>query len=95
MDIRIPTNTLHAIPTTYLYYLEGLQEIVDWEKIIQLQSTDGSFLSSPASTAAVLMRTANTKCLEFLNFVLMKFGNHGIIFFYENTLYFRIYVNAI
>jgi len=73
---RILTDALYAVPTTFLYYLEGLQEIVDWEKIIKLQSKDGSFLSSPASTAAVFMHTGNTKCLEYLNFVLMKFGNH-------------------
>lgn len=73
---RIPTDALYALPTTLLYSLEGLQEIVDWEKIIKLQSKDGSVLSSPASTAAVFMRTGNKKCLEFLNFALKKFGNH-------------------
>uniref|UniRef100_F2XFB2-2 Isoform 2 of Bifunctional levopimaradiene synthase, chloroplastic n=1 Tax=Picea sitchensis TaxID=3332 RepID=F2XFB2-2 len=73
---RLPTNILYALPTTLLYSLEGLQEIVDWQKIIKLQSKDGSFLTSPASTAAVFMRTGNKKCLEFLNFVLKKFGNH-------------------
>nr|M4HYC8.1 RecName: Full=Monofunctional pimaradiene synthase; Short=PcmPIM1 [Pinus contorta]AFU73868.1 monofunctional pimaradiene synthase [Pinus contorta] len=72
----IPTDTLYTVPTTFLYYLEGLQEIIDCQKIIKLQSKDGSFLSSPASTAAVFMCTGNTKCLEFLNFVLIKFGNH-------------------
>nr|M4HYP3.1 RecName: Full=Monofunctional isopimaradiene synthase, chloroplastic; Short=PcmIso1; Flags: Precursor [Pinus contorta]AFU73866.1 monofunctional isopimaradiene synthase [Pinus contorta] len=74
---RIPTDLLYTVPTIFLYYLEGLQEIVEWHKIIKLQSKDGSFLSSPASTAAVFMSTGNTKCLEFLNFVLMKFGNHA------------------
>nr|3S9V_A Chain A, Abietadiene synthase, chloroplastic [Abies grandis]3S9V_B Chain B, Abietadiene synthase, chloroplastic [Abies grandis]3S9V_C Chain C, Abietadiene synthase, chloroplastic [Abies grandis]3S9V_D Chain D, Abietadiene synthase, chloroplastic [Abies grandis] len=73
---RIPTDVLYALPTTLLYSLEGLQEIVDWQKIMKLQSKDGSFLSSPASTAAVFMRTGNKKCLDFLNFVLKKFGNH-------------------
>nr|ACC54559.1 putative abietadiene synthase [Pinus densiflora] len=73
---RLPPDLLYALPTTLLYSLEGLQEIVDWEKIMKLQSKDGSSLSSPASTAAVFMRTGNKKCLEFLNFVLKKFGNH-------------------
>nr|AFU73872.1 putative monofunctional diterpene synthase [Pinus contorta] len=73
---RISTCVLYTAPTILLYYLEGLQEIVDWHKIIKLQSKDGSFLGSPASTATVFMRTGNIKCLEFLNFVLMKFGNH-------------------
>nr|M4HYC6.1 RecName: Full=Bifunctional levopimaradiene synthase, chloroplastic; Short=PcLAS2; AltName: Full=Diterpene synthase; Includes: RecName: Full=Levopimaradiene synthase; AltName: Full=Abieta-7,13-diene synthase; AltName: Full=Neoabietadiene synthase; Includes: RecName: Full=Copalyl diphosphate synthase; Flags: Precursor [Pinus contorta]AFU73863.1 levopimaradiene/abietadiene synthase [Pinus contorta] len=73
---RLPSDLLYALPTTLLYSLEGLQEIVDWEKIMKLQSKDRSFLSSPSSTAAVFMRTGNKKCLEFLNFVLKKFGNH-------------------
>ncbi|KAH9301878.1 hypothetical protein KI387_013461, partial [Taxus chinensis] len=72
----IPVNVIHAIPTTILYSLEGLQEIIDWEKIMKLQSKDGSFLSSPASTAAVFMRTGDRKCLDFLSFVLNKFADH-------------------
>ncbi|KAH9317858.1 hypothetical protein KI387_019627 [Taxus chinensis] len=73
---KIPVNVIHAIPTTILYSLEGLQEIIDWEKIMKLQSKDGSFLSSPASTAAVFMRTGDRKCLDFLSFVLNKFADH-------------------
>nr|H8ZM73.1 RecName: Full=Bifunctional cis-abienol synthase, chloroplastic; AltName: Full=Diterpene synthase TPS4; Short=AbdiTPS4; Flags: Precursor [Abies balsamea]AEL99953.1 diterpene synthase TPS4 [Abies balsamea] len=72
----ITTNVLYTIQTTLLYSLEGLHEIVDFDKIIKLQSKDGSFLGSPASTAAVFMQTGNTKCLEFLEFVLRKFRNH-------------------
>ncbi|GLJ48427.1 hypothetical protein SUGI_1022160 [Cryptomeria japonica] len=74
---KIPLNVVHAIPTTILYSLEGLQEIIDWDKIMNLQSKDGSFLSSPASTAAVFMRTGDKKCLEFLSFVLNKFQDHA------------------
>ncbi|KAH9317871.1 hypothetical protein KI387_019640, partial [Taxus chinensis] len=73
---KIPLNVIHAIPTTILYSLEGLQEIIDWNKIMKLQSKDGSFLSSPASTAAVFMRTGDKKSLEFLSFVLNKFEDH-------------------
>ena len=60
----------------------------------KLQSKDGSFLSSPASTAAVFMHTGNKKCLEFLNFVLKKFGNHGInmtIRFRSSALFFSLF----
>nr|WJJ50359.1 diterpene synthase 5 [Cephalotaxus harringtonia] len=73
---KIPLNVIYSIPTTILYSLEGLQEIIDWNKIMKLQSKDGSFLSSPASTAAVFMRTGDKKCLEFLSFVLNKFADH-------------------
>nr|QWV53997.1 copalyl diphosphate synthase-like 1 [Chamaecyparis formosensis] len=74
---KIPLNVVHTIPTTILYSLEGLQEIIDWDKIMKLQSKDGSFLSSPASTAAVFMRTGDKKCLDFLSFVLNKFQDHA------------------
>nr|UPQ49781.1 levopimaradiene synthase [Phylloglossum drummondii] len=72
---RIPIDYFHTRPTTILYSLEGLQSLVDWNRILDLQSPDGSFLSSPASTACVLMHTGNQKCLDFLNSVLPRFNN--------------------
>ncbi|KAJ7553191.1 hypothetical protein O6H91_06G087400 [Diphasiastrum complanatum] len=72
---RIPTDYFHTHPTTILYSLEGLQSLVDWNRILNFQSKDGSFLSSPASTACVLMHTGNQKCLDFLNSVLPRFNN--------------------
>ncbi|GLJ48438.1 hypothetical protein SUGI_1022410 [Cryptomeria japonica] len=74
---KIPLDIVYAIPTTILYSLEGLQEIIDWDKIMKLQSKNGSFMGSPASTAAVFMRTGDQKCLDFLAFVLNKFGDHA------------------
>nr|AFE61356.1 copalyl diphosphate synthase [Taiwania cryptomerioides] len=88
---KLPLNVVHAIPTTILYSLEGLQEIIDWDKIMKLQSKDGSFLSSPASTAAVFMRTGDKKCLDFLNFVLDKFNDHAPCH-YPLDLFERIWV---
>ncbi|KAJ7552053.1 hypothetical protein O6H91_06G039800 [Diphasiastrum complanatum] len=72
---RIPIDYFHTHHTTILYSLEGLQSLVDWNRILNLQSKDGSFLSSPASTACVLMHTGNQKCLDFLNSVLPRFNN--------------------
>ncbi|KAJ7553180.1 hypothetical protein O6H91_06G087100 [Diphasiastrum complanatum] len=72
---RIPIDYFHSNPSTILYTLEGLQSLVDWNRILNLQSNDGSFLSSPASTACVLMHTGNQKCLDFLNSILPKFDN--------------------
>jgi len=63
---------------TLLYSLEGRQEIVEWEIIMEVQSQDGSFLTSPASTACVFMHTGDVKCLQFLNDVLAKFGGFGV-----------------
>nr|WJJ50355.1 diterpene synthase 1 [Cephalotaxus harringtonia] len=64
-------------PSDILYYLEGVQDIVDWKSILDLQSKDGSFLGSPASTACVLMHTGDNKCLEFLTTLFSKFGDHA------------------
>ncbi|GLJ48435.1 hypothetical protein SUGI_1022380 [Cryptomeria japonica] len=74
---KIPLDIVYAIPTTILYSLEGLQEIIDWDKIMKLQSKNGSFMGSPASTAALFMRTGDQKCLDFLAFVINKFGDHA------------------
>nr|AAS18603.1 taxadiene synthase [Taxus x media] len=62
------------IPANMLNALEGLEEVIDWNKIMRFQSKDGSFLSSPASTACVLMNTGDEKCFTLLNNLLDKFG---------------------
>nr|ADX42737.1 (E)-beta-farnesene synthase 1 [Pseudotsuga menziesii] len=65
---------IHGVPSPLLYSLEGIEDMVDWERIMDVRSQDGSFLSSPASTACVFMHTGDIKCLEFLNNVLANFG---------------------
>ncbi|GLJ22214.1 hypothetical protein SUGI_0417480 [Cryptomeria japonica] len=62
------------IPTRMLNALEGLEEIIDWKKIMMFQSKDGSFLSSPASTACVLVNTGDERCFSFLNRLVEKFS---------------------
>ncbi|KAF5196667.1 Copalyl diphosphate synthase [Thalictrum thalictroides] len=62
---KIPMDVVHKVPTTLLHSLEGMEGL-DWEKLIKLQSTDGSFLFSPSSTAYALMNTKDEKCLEYL-----------------------------
>ena len=74
---RIPLDVMHSVQTTLLFSLEALQEVVQWDKIVKSQSRDGSFLSSPAATAAAYMITSDTKCLEFLTFIVNRFGDHG------------------
>lgn len=68
---------MHSVHTTLLYTLESLQEAVQWEKILKLQSTDGSFLSSPAATAVAYMRTGDKKCLDFLTNIVTRFRGSG------------------
>ncbi|GAB4840821.1 Gly-Xaa carboxypeptidase [Ancistrocladus abbreviatus] len=76
---RIPRDIMHSIPTTLLHSLEGMEGL-DWGKLIKLQSADGSFLFSPASTAYALMQTKDHKCLNYLEKVVQRFkgGDRGI-----------------
>nr|UZM18088.1 ent-copalyl diphosphate synthase [Gymnaconitum gymnandrum] len=73
---KIPMKVVHMVPTTLLHSLEGMEGL-DWEKLIKLQSSDGSMLFSPSSTAFALMNTKNEKCLEYLKKPVEKF-NGGV-----------------
>ncbi|XP_059071792.1 bifunctional isopimaradiene synthase, chloroplastic-like [Cryptomeria japonica] len=73
---KVSFEELHSHPSTMLQCLEGIQEVVDWKNILKLQSQDGSFSSSPASTACVFMQTGDNKCLRFLTSLVAKFGDH-------------------
>ncbi|XP_037481001.1 syn-copalyl diphosphate synthase-like [Triticum dicoccoides] len=71
---KIPLELLHATPTTLLFSLEGMADLqLDWEKLLKLRCPDGSFHSSPASTAAALSQTGDKECLAFLERLVNKF----------------------
>eukprot|EP00253_Pinus_taeda_P021517 PITA_21517 len=72
---KLSNEEIYTIPSPLLYSLEGIQDIVEWERIMDVQSHDGSFLGSPTSTACVFMHTGDVKCLEFLSNVVSKFGD--------------------
>ena len=67
---------MHKVPTTLLYSLEGMAGL-DWEKLLKLQSQDGSFMTSPASTAYALMQTRDPSCMAYLAKVVHKFNGGG------------------
>ncbi|KAJ0970094.1 hypothetical protein J5N97_022971 [Dioscorea zingiberensis] len=73
---RIPKDVMHKVPTTLLYSLEGMPGL-DWAWLLRLQSSDGSFLFSPSSTAYALMQTGDNKCLAYLQKAVEKF-NGGV-----------------
>lgn len=75
---RIPKKIMHKLPTTLLHSLEGMEGL-DWDKLLKLQSKDGSFLFSPSSTAYAFMQTKDEKCLDYLNNVVERFNGGGII----------------
>ena len=68
---------MHRIPTSILHSLEGMP-VVDWQKILRLQSTDGSFLYSPSATAYALMQTGDPKCFEYIDRIVKKFNGGGM-----------------
>ncbi|KAG8375381.1 hypothetical protein BUALT_Bualt10G0094100 [Buddleja alternifolia] len=73
---RIPKELMHKVPTSLLFSLEGLEDL-DWQKLLKLQSSDGSFLTSPSSTAFAFMQTKDEKCFEFIKNTVEKL-NGGV-----------------
>nr|E2IHE0.1 RecName: Full=Copal-8-ol diphosphate hydratase, chloroplastic; AltName: Full=Copal-8-ol diphosphate synthase; Short=CcCLS; Flags: Precursor [Cistus creticus subsp. creticus]ADJ93862.1 copal-8-ol diphosphate synthase [Cistus creticus subsp. creticus] len=89
---KIPLDLMHNVPTSLLNSLEGMTGVeLDWEKLLKLQSQDGSFITSPSSTAFALMQTNDTKCLGYLKFVVQKF-NGGAPGQYPVEIFERIWV---
>ncbi|KAH7517222.1 hypothetical protein FEM48_Zijuj09G0039900 [Ziziphus jujuba var. spinosa] len=87
---RIPRDIMHRVPTTLLHSLEGMAGL-DWEKLLKLQSRDGSFLFSPSSTAFALMETKDLNCFKYLNNAVQKF-NGGVPNVYPVDLFEHIWV---
>nr|AGW18158.1 terpene synthase 5 [Copaifera officinalis] len=85
---RIPMEVVHKMPTSLLFSLEAMPGL-QWDKLLKLQSENGSFLSSPASTAFALMQTKDKNCLRYLNDVVQKFSgavpNFYSIEFFEQS----------
>ncbi|KAL7151406.1 hypothetical protein ABFS83_04G028800 [Erythranthe nasuta] len=73
---RIPKDIMHKVPTTLLHSLEGMADLT-WQKLLKLQSSDGSFLFSPSSTAFALHQTKDHNCLQYLTNYVRKF-NGGV-----------------
>ncbi|KAK3018356.1 hypothetical protein RJ639_004768 [Escallonia herrerae] len=64
---------------------------LEWEKLLKLQSPNGSFLFSPASTAFALIETKDDNCLRYLNNIVEKF-NGGVPWVYPVDLFEHIWV---
>jgi ent-copalyl diphosphate synthase len=69
-------EVMHRVPTTLLHSLEGLPG-VEWNRILKLQSSDGSFLFSPSATASALMQTGDAKCFEYIDRIVKQFDGGG------------------
>jgi ent-copalyl diphosphate synthase len=89
---RIPKDILHTVPTTLLHTLEGLgMTDLEWEKLLKLRCSNGSFLFSTASTAYALMQTKDENCFKYLNEIVEKF-NGGVPHCYPMDLFERLWV---
>ncbi|CAD5165947.1 unnamed protein product [Musa acuminata subsp. malaccensis] len=69
---RIPRDVMHEVPNTLLYSLEGMPGL-DWDRLLRLRCSDGSFLFSPSSTAYAVMQTGDDNCLDYLQRVVHRF----------------------
>jgi hypothetical protein len=71
----VPSTMIHNRSTAFLYALECFEEgVLDWNRILTLQENDGSFVSSPSTTAFVYQQTKDEKCLAYLQDV---WADHG------------------
>ncbi|MED6146898.1 hypothetical protein PIB30_039054 [Stylosanthes scabra] len=74
----------------YLAYVsEGMQNLQDWEIVLKYQRKNGSLFNSPATTAAAFHQLKNTDCLDYLQFILEKFGN-AVPTIYPLDIYVRL-----
>uniref|UniRef100_J3LBR2 ent-copalyl diphosphate synthase n=2 Tax=Oryza brachyantha TaxID=4533 RepID=J3LBR2_ORYBR len=87
---RIPKDMMHIVPTSILHSLEGMPGL-DWQRLLKLQSRDGSFLFSPSSTAYALMQTGDRKCLAYIDRIVKKFDG-GVPNVYPVDLFEHLWV---
>ncbi|KAL0370520.1 UNVERIFIED_CONTAM: Kolavenyl diphosphate synthase TPS5, chloroplastic [Sesamum angustifolium] len=94
LGIHIPNHSpalqrIHARRLLKLKSLEGMPGL-DWQKLLKLQSVDGSFLFSPSSTAFALQQTEDENCLKYLVHYVKKF-NGGVPNVYPVDLFERLW----
>ncbi|KAM0051074.1 putative ent-copalyl diphosphate synthase [Helianthus debilis subsp. tardiflorus] len=70
--LKIPKEKVHNTPTIMLYSLEGMKDL-EWDKLLKLQSENGSIVYSPSATAFAFMQTKDQKCLAYLTNLVDKF----------------------
>nr|UNZ93479.1 isokolavenyl diphosphate synthase [Scutellaria baicalensis] len=85
---KIPMDLLHNMATPLLFSLEGMEGL-DWQKLFRFRD-DGSFLTSPSSTAYAFQLTKDEVCLKYLLNVVSK-HNGGVPNAYPVDLFDRNY----
>ncbi|KAK6930492.1 Terpene synthase, N-terminal domain, partial [Dillenia turbinata] len=74
-------------------YLASLSEAMgglgDWKTIMNYQRKNGSLFNSPSTTAAALIHLQDISCLNYLQMLLMKYGD-GVPTIYPLDVYTRL-----
>lgn len=86
----IPKDMIYQTPTSLLYSLEGMDNL-EWEKMLKLQSADGSFLTSPSSTAYVFMHTKDEKCFDFIQNTVKNCNGGGNSYFHFRLIFYQFH----
>ncbi|XP_028799728.1 ent-copalyl diphosphate synthase, chloroplastic-like [Neltuma alba] len=73
---RIPMAVLHSVPSSLLFSLEAIPGL-QWDKLQNVRSKDGSYLFSPSSTAFAFTQSNDPDCLNYLNNVAQNFNSGG------------------
>ncbi|KAM0916835.1 hypothetical protein ACQ4PT_009873 [Festuca glaucescens] len=71
------------------YVAEGLGNLLDWNKVMKFQRKNGSLFNSPSSTAAALLHNYDDKALQYLNFLVSRFGN-SVPTVYPTSIYCQL-----
>ncbi|KAI7755323.1 hypothetical protein M8C21_030169, partial [Ambrosia artemisiifolia] len=70
--LKIPKEKVHNTPTIMIYSLEGMKDL-EWDKLLKLQSENGSIVYSPSATAFAFMQTKDQKCRTYLTNLVDEF----------------------
>ncbi|KAK4285654.1 hypothetical protein QN277_002323 [Acacia crassicarpa] len=87
---RIPMAVLHCVPTSLLFSLEAIPGL-QWDKLQNVRSKDGSYLFCPSSTAFAFNQSKDPHCLNYLNNVADNF-NGGVPDFYPIEFFEKLWI---
>ncbi|KAK4285651.1 hypothetical protein QN277_002321 [Acacia crassicarpa] len=87
---RIPMEVLHSVPTSLLFSLEAIPGL-QWDKLQNVRSKDGSYLFCPSSTAFAFNQSKDPHCLNYLNNVAQNF-NGGVPDFYPIEFFEQLWI---
>ncbi|XP_038888073.1 ent-kaur-16-ene synthase, chloroplastic isoform X2 [Benincasa hispida] len=76
----------------YLAYVsEGIENLQDWEMVMQYQRKNGSLFNSPSTTAVAFMHRNDDGCFNYLRSVLQKFDD-SVPTIYPLDIYARLHM---